>query len=141
MAATSATTASLSPDAETMLDDESIVLDLDENNHPVRYQGRDKVIQYFRSLEQGAKAQGLKFKTTIAKNDCSATATMGYCVVEFDQTITAGGQSMGPFKLRATLISRKVGDDWRWTHWHGSFREIPGPPSTSTTSTTSATTK
>lgn len=124
------------------IDDESIVLDLDENNQPVRYEGREKVTQYFRHLEQGAKAQGLKFKTTIAKNDCSATASIGYCVVEFDQTILAGGQNMGPFKFRATIISRKLGDEWRWTHWHGSFREMPSSPGTaSMASSTSATAK
>src|SRR6185369_696725 len=100
---------------------------LDENNHPVRYQGREKVTQYFHNLEQGAKAQGLKFKSTITKNDCSATTNVGYCVVEFDQTISAGGQTMGPFKFRATVVARKVGDEWRWTHWHGSFREMPAP--------------
>lgn len=109
------------------LDDDSIVLDLDENNHPVRYQGREKVTQYFRGLEQGAKAQGLKFKSVITKNDCSATTAVGWCVVEFDQTISAGGQTMGPFKFRATVVSRKVGSEWRLAHWHGSFREAPAP--------------
>jgi hypothetical protein len=109
------------------VDDESIVLDLDENNQPVRFQGREKVTGYFRRLEAGAKAQGLKFRSTIAHNDCSATAAMGYCVIEFDQVISAGGQTMGPFKFRATAVYRKVGSDWRWTHWHGSIREAPPP--------------
>jgi ketosteroid isomerase-like protein len=107
------------------LDDDSLVLDLDENNHPVRYQGREEVTRYFRGLEQGAKAQGLKFKSTIVRNDCSATPVVGYCVVEFDQTITAGGSTMGPFKFRGTVVARKVGETWRWSHWHGSFREVP----------------
>jgi ketosteroid isomerase-like protein len=107
------------------IDDESIVLDLDENNQPVRFQGREKVMEYFRHLEAGAKAQGLKFQSTIARNDCSSTPAMGYCVVEFDQRISAGGQTMGPFKFRATAVYRKVGSDWRWSHWHGSLREAP----------------
>lgn len=116
-------------DIVSKMDDDAIVLDLDENNKPVRFQGREKVKEYFGGLEQGMKAQGLKFKSTLARNDCTATAQIGYCVVEFDQTISAGGQTMGPFKFRSTLVARKVGEDWRWTHWHGSFREQPAPPS------------
>src|SRR6476646_4364172 len=50
------------------VDDDSIVLDLDENNHPVRFQGREKVTQYFRTLEQGAKSQRHKVKSTISRN-------------------------------------------------------------------------
>ncbi len=110
------------------IDDDAIVLDLDENNHPVRYQGKAEVTKYFQSLEQGAKAQGLKFTTTMSKNDCAANAAFGYCVVEFDQVISAGGKSMGPFKFRATIVAHKVGDNWRWVHWHGSLREMPTPP-------------
>jgi hypothetical protein len=110
-----------------MLDDAPTVLDLDENNQPVRYDGRDKVTEYMRSLEKGMKAQGLKFHSTIQKNDCRATDAIGYCVVEFDQTISAGGQTMGPFKFRATFVGHKVGSDWRLTQWHGSFREAPAP--------------
>jgi hypothetical protein len=59
------------------MDDDSIVLDIDENNHPVRYQGRERVTQYFSGLGQAMKAQGLKFTSTIASNDCKATSTVG----------------------------------------------------------------
>jgi ketosteroid isomerase-like protein len=107
------------------MDDDSIVLDLDENNRPVRYQGRANVTEYFRALANAAKAQGLVFRSTIARDDCQATPAIGYCVVEFDQTITARGQTMGPFKFRASLVAHKVGSDWRVSHWHGSFREAP----------------
>lgn len=110
------------------MDDASVVLDVDENNRPVRFEGRAQVNEYFGGLEKAMK-DGLRFRTTIAKNDCTASATFGYCVVEFDQVVSAGGQTMSPAKLRATLVARKVGDAWRWTHWHGSFREMPPPPS------------
>jgi ketosteroid isomerase-like protein len=107
------------------MDDDTSVLDLDPDNHPVRYQGRDEVKKYFAGLEQAMKAHGLKLKSTITRNECLATPAVGYCVVEFDQTIASGPQTMGPFKYRATIIARRVGGDWHWTHWHGSLRELP----------------
>ena len=113
------------------MDDASVVLDLDENNHPIRVEGRAKVTEYFDGLGKMMKTQGLQFRSKLAKNDCTASSSFGYCVVEFDQTVTAGGQTMPPSKFRATLVARKVGDAWRWTHWHGSFREMPPQPASS----------
>jgi hypothetical protein len=110
------------------MDDDSVVLDIDENNHPVRVEGRAKVTEYFGGLEKAMKTDGVRFSSKLAKNDCMASATFGYCVVEFDQTVTAGGQTMGPMKFRGTLVARRVGDAWKWTHWHGSFREVPPAP-------------
>jgi hypothetical protein len=89
--------------------------------------------QYFRSLEQAGKTQGLKLKSVVTRSDCSATTAVGYCVVEFDQTITMGNQTMGPFKYRGTLVARKVDGVWRVSHWHGSFREVPAPPNATAT--------
>jgi len=110
------------------VDDDAIVLDLDENNKPVRFQGKEAVSGYFKGLEEAAKSQGLKFDSKIVRNDCAATSSVGYCVLEFDQTISAGGKAMPPARYRATLVSRKVGDTWRWTHWHGSLSSAPMPP-------------
>jgi hypothetical protein len=107
------------------MDEDSVVLDFDENNHPVRYEGRAKVAEYFGGLEKAVKSGSVHFKSKIARSDCMATAAVGYCVVEFDQMVTAGEQTTGPFKFRGTLVARRVGEDWKWTHWHGSFRELP----------------
>jgi hypothetical protein len=111
------------------MDEDSVVFDTDENNQPVRMQGRAKVTEYFSGLEKAIKSDGVKFESKIARNDCVANEAFGFCVVEFDQTITAGGKKAGPFKYRGTFVARRVGDAWRWTHWHGSFREMPAPPS------------
>lgn len=110
------------------MDPDVMVFDLDENNRPVKLVGLDPVKQYMDHLTAAAKAQALKFSTTGKMNECRATATMGYCAVEFDQTVTAGGQTMGPFKFRGTLVARRVGGAWKWVHWHGSFAEIPKQP-------------
>ena len=110
------------------MDEASVVLDLDENNHPVRVDGRAKVTAYLGGLGEAMKKEGLRFHSTIARNDCSAISDFGYCVLEFDQTVTAGGQTMPPSKFRATVVARRTGEGWRWTHWHGSFRETPPAP-------------
>jgi hypothetical protein len=47
------------------------------------------------------------------------------CTAEFDQSMTANGQTMGPFKMRATLVAERHNDHWIWVHWHGSMRENP----------------
>ena len=79
------------------------------------------------------KAAGGTVKTTVVRNDCYAVAVMGYCAVEFDQTFTSGGQTMGPMKFRGTTVARKVDGAWKWEHWHGSFRELPTVQTTTTT--------
>jgi ketosteroid isomerase-like protein len=115
-------------DARAMLakmDDDPVVFDLDDYDHPVRYEGHARVAQYLGGLEWWMKTQGLRFQSTIARNECTATAAVGYCILDFNQTIHTGGQAIGPFRRRATIVLRKVGDDWRWTHWHASFRNPP----------------
>ena len=133
-------TASLKGDVETLLksidsgdfaaitakmEPDVVVFDFDEKNQPMRASGLAEWKQYMTTFESVAKSQGLKFASTLKTSVCHATVVMGYCAVEFDQTMTAGGQTQGPFKFRGTLAARKVGGAWRWVHWHGSFAELP----------------
>src|SRR5262249_6556165 len=57
-------------DILSRMDDDAIVLDLDENNRAVRFDGRDKIRGYFESLGEAMKAQGLKLKSTVTRNEC-----------------------------------------------------------------------
>ncbi len=107
------------------MDSDAIVFDLDDKNQPVHATGLEQVKQYMGKLENSMKAQGLKFASTLRATNCHANQTMGFCAIEFDQTITAGGETMGPFKYRGTLVARRIGEAWRWVHWHGSFAELP----------------
>lgn len=105
-------------------DDNVSVFDIDPENKPVAAYGTDAAKAYTDTLGAAIK-QGLKVKSSVNKIDCQATEVLGFCVVEFDQVFTMGGQTMGPFKFRATAVGRKVNSAWKWTHWHGSFREPP----------------
>lgn len=105
-----------------------VIMDFDENNVPMRVDGLEAARAFFARLGETAKAQNIQFKSTITRNDAWATATMGYGIVEYDQTITVGDQVMGPFKFRGTLIARRDAGKWRMTHWHGSFSVMPVSP-------------
>lgn len=108
-------------------DSNVVVLDFDENNAPFRVDGLVAANAFMAHMAEVAQSQGLKFTSTPVRSDAWATATMGYCIVEYDQSVTVGGQTMGPFKFRGTLVARRDGDRWSTTHWHGSFRETPPP--------------
>jgi ketosteroid isomerase-like protein len=109
-------------------DKDAIVFDFDENNNPVRLQGSAAMKKFFDAMSQSMKKQAMSFKSTLVKNECFASPAQGFCAVEFDQSIIAGGKTMGPFKFRGTLVARKTDAGWRWLHWHGSFRELPAAP-------------
>jgi ketosteroid isomerase-like protein len=107
------------------MDPDAVVFDTDENNQPVRAVGIEQVKKYMLPIGDSMKAQNLKFASVLRTNECHATRTMGFCAIEFDQTMTQGDKTMGPFKFRGTLVARRVGDAWRWVHWHGSLAEVP----------------
>ena len=108
-------------------DSNFVMMDVDENNIPFRADGIGDARALMTRMSDVAKSQDIKFASTILRNDAWATPTMGYSIVEYDQTISAGGQTMGPFKFRGTLVARRDGSNWIMTHWHGSFREMPPP--------------
>jgi hypothetical protein len=109
------------------LDADASAYDVDPGGKPVAMYGRDGVKSYFDTMAPTGGAPAPTMHSTIKKKDCHATGVMGYCAVEFDQSVTVGGVDAGTFHFRGTLISRKVGEDWKWVHWHGSFAELPAP--------------
>lgn len=118
-------------------DSNLVILDFDANNTPIRTDDIAASREFMTRMTDLGQSQGMKFSSTVTRNDAWATSTMGYAVVEYDQTITAGGQTMGPFKYRGTLVARREGGAWRMVHWHGSFRELP--PQSSPAGTTGST--
>jgi len=74
------------------------------------------------------KSGDMSVKTTMTKADCHATSSFGFCAIDFDQMVTAKGTPMPVMKFRATLVARMVDGDWRWSHWHASWREPMAMP-------------
>ena len=60
-----------------------------------------------------------------------STADLGYVVhIERTEARLAAGQSMTPFALRATIIFRREGDNWKVAHRHADPITTPRPIST-----------
>lgn len=70
---------------------------------------------------QKMMSSGMQLSTTTTAVQCRTTSLSGHCMVEFDQSVTQDGKTMGPFKFRGTLIAERNGEGWIWTHWHGSL--------------------
>ena len=91
----------MSPDATAF--------DMDMENHPVQMYGKAGIAEMFQGIKAAIDASqgGMALQTTLVKHVVHATGVMGYAAVEFDQTITVGGQAMGPFKFRGSESTGK----------------------------------
>lgn len=113
-------------------DDKAILFDFDENNVPISAHNAAELDKYLAAYDATVR-KGLKVHTDVQKDDCFGDADIGFCAVEFDQTIGASDAAPAtPFKFRGTLVAHKTKDGWRWMHWHASFREFPKPAATAT---------
>lgn len=107
---------------------DAVMFDLDDKGAPVAAWGKEAVLLTLDGYAKMAQA-GTKVQSQIQRIQCEANAGVGFCAVEFDQTITANGQTMGPMKLRGTMTGMIYKDHWIWTSWHGSMREPPAAAS------------
>lgn len=107
-----------------------VAWDTDENGAPVVADGKAAVDAMLDKYTAMARTPGMEIKSTFGAPRCEAFSDSGYCLIEMDQTITQNGTTMGPFKIRGTLIAKMFKDRWIWTHWHASLREAapPAPP-------------
>lgn len=112
------------------ISDDATAFDLDAKNTPVQIYGKAGVKEMFDGLKKAVEQSqgGFKMDVQIVKHVTHATPIMGYSAVEFDQTITMGDQKMGPFKMRASAVARRIDGKWHYDHWHLSFREMPAMP-------------
>jgi len=104
---------------------EAVVFDVGEQGQPVAAVGPDAIDALMQSYARFAEQADIH--TEVDGIDCHATVNFGYCIIQFAQTITAGGQTMGPYHNRVTLVARRDGDSWTWTHWHASLSQLPSP--------------
>lgn len=114
--------------AELAQDGTVATFELDLDNKPVRLATRDEALKYAEDMF----AQLGKMKATLAVDvrslECRATATIAYCAMEHDfkASMPDGGSISQP--SRATIVLRKGGDGWKWTHWHTSLAAAPAAP-------------
>ncbi len=107
---------------------EAVMYDFDENNNPIALRGSRQIGEFFDHIQQMVQSSGMTMQTTIGDVTCRGVHDEGWCTIEFDQSITVGGQTVGPAQFRGTLIAARHAGRWIWTHWHGSFRTMPTAP-------------
>ncbi len=110
---------------ENSMCEQAVVFDADENGKPVTARGKADVTALLERYKQAFGGPGVSAQSTINRIDCRVDDG-SYCTLEFDQSVTINGQAQAPMKLRATLIAKRHGDRWIWTHWHASLRELAG---------------
>jgi hypothetical protein len=100
---------------------QAVVWDTDPSGAAVVANGKAEIDAMMAQYQQMLSGGQMQMTTTTKSVKCRATSLSGHCLVEFAQSMTHGGQTMGPFQFRGTLIAERNGDGWIWTHWHGSF--------------------
>ena len=104
---------------------EAVVFDTDEHGAPVSARGKAEVDHMLDHYQEMTHAPGTSMSANITRLECRSLGGSGVCAVEFDQSMTMNGQTMGPFKARATLVAEHHNNRWIWVHWHASPREAP----------------
>jgi hypothetical protein len=105
---------------------EAVVFDIDEHGAPIAARGKaevDRLIDHYAQLSKASAAPS----ANITRLECRSLGGSGVCAIEFDQSMSANGRTMGPVpvKLRATLVAERHNERWIWVHWHGSMRQAP----------------
>ncbi len=105
------------------LDTPAMTWDIGFDGETLAANSREESQKLLEGYATWMKEEGVTVKTTIHRADCHSTSSFGYCAIEFDQSFTGESAPQSIQKFRATLISRMVDGEWRWSHWHASWRE------------------
>jgi ketosteroid isomerase-like protein len=105
------------------LDTTSITWDIGADGKPLAASTPAETTTLLEGYAAWMKEEAVTVKTTINKIECHSTSDFGFCALQFDQAFSGGTVAPMTQKFRATLISRKVDGQWRWSHWHASPRE------------------
>jgi ketosteroid isomerase-like protein len=106
------------------------MFDVGEHGEPMAAWTGEEVRQVLAGFAEMIAA-GTSLTVAVTRLECRGHDGAGFCAVEFDQSFTNAEGTMGPLHFRGTLVAEKHPTyGWKWTHWHGSFAEIPGgsPP-------------
>jgi ketosteroid isomerase-like protein len=106
----------------TWADDTTITWDVGPDGKGLAANTPAETAKLLKDFTGWMKESGTTVETNVRRNDCHATTDFGFCVMEFDQTISQPGQPAVDQSFRATMVARAVDGQWRWSHWHASIR-------------------
>ena len=101
-------------------DDDFGIIDLDPRGKNVVVANRQEWEHWFRSLFAKLDAMQAQTSSDILGYQALQTSEMGYSVLNFCQNLEVGGL-VGKFYCVATIIWKKVGNDWQESRWHCSL--------------------
>jgi hypothetical protein len=101
-------------------DDDFGIIDLDTQGKNVVVANRQEWEHWFRSLFAKLDAMQAQTSSDILQYQALQTTELGYSVVHFCQNLAVNG-FVGKFYCVATIIWKKVGDDWQESRWHCSL--------------------
>jgi hypothetical protein len=104
----------------SICDDDFGIIDLDPQGKSVVVANRAEWENWFQSLFAKLKEMKAQTNSEIINYQAIQTAEMGYCVLDFCQNLEVGG-FVGKFFCVATIIWKKVGEEWKESRWHVSL--------------------
>ncbi|MCU0392504.1 MAG: nuclear transport factor 2 family protein [Thermoflexibacter sp.] len=104
----------------TICDDDFGIIDLDTQGKNVVVANRQEWENWFRSLFAKLDAMQANTHSEILNYQAIQTVDMGYSVVNFCQSLEVGG-FIGKFYCVATIIWKRVEQEWKESRWHVSL--------------------
>ena len=101
-------------------DDDFGIVDLDQGGGNVMVRTRQEWEAWFKRLFSELDAAGAATDSTITNYQAIEGTDLGYSVVEFRQSLSAGGH-IGQFDCVATIIWKHTPDGWKESRWHVSL--------------------
>lgn len=103
-----------------LCDDDFGIVDLDQSGASVMIRTRAEWEAWFHRLFAELDAAAAATDSEILNYDAVAGTDLGYSVVEFRQSLTAGGQT-GLFDCVATIVWKRTEAGWKEARWHVSL--------------------
>lgn len=103
-----------------LCDDDFGIVDLDQSGGSVMIRTRGEWEAWFRRLFSELDAAAADTDSEIVNYQAVAATDLGYSVVEFQQSLSAGGHT-GLFDCVATIVWKQTPAGWKEARWHVSL--------------------
>ncbi len=110
-----------------LCDDDHGIIDIAPDGGSVPIRTRAEWEGWFHNLFATLDTMGADTDSEITGYEAVETDSMGYCVLDFRQTLTVGS-SVATFDCIATIIWKRVDGRWLESRWHCSVIDSDVPP-------------
>ncbi len=104
-------------------DDDYGIIDINTEGGSEIIRDREGWENWFQGLFTNLDKMQATTWSEITNYEVSTTGDMAYSVVDFDQVFIVGDKKMR-FGVIATIIWKKVGDDWKEARYHSSLKNM-----------------